>query len=131
MINVAAGIIEKDGKILIAQRLRDDSFGLKWEFPGGTLLKNECEEDCIVRELMEELGIVVEVVRHFYSYSEPSIKVHYYMARYLSGEIKLVDHEQVKWINRNELLDYDLLPGDSAIARKLLNEKPKTLGLLT
>lgn len=119
MIDVVAGIIEKDGLILIAQRHRNDSHGLKWEFPGGTLMRNECGEDGIVRELFEELNIRVEVVRYFGYYTEPPIRVQYYLVKYLSGEIKLIEHEQAEWVTKDQLLDYDLLSGDRVITYRL------------
>ena len=122
MITVAGGIIEKDDKVLIAQRHRDDSHGLKWEFPGGTLRQGEYGEDGVVREIMEELSLKVEVVRFFGSYTEPPIKVLYYLLRYISGNIKLVEHEQAVWVSREQLLDYDLLPGDIIIAQKLIHQ---------
>jgi 8-oxo-dGTP diphosphatase len=122
MITVAGGIIEKDGKVLIAQRHRDDSHGLKWEFPGGTLKHGERGEDGVVREIMEELNLVVEVVRYFGSYTEPPIRVLYYLLRYISGDIKLVEHEEAKWVSKEQLLDYDLLPGDIVIAQKLIHQ---------
>ena len=119
MIDVAAGIIEKDGLVLIAQRHRNDSHGLKWEFPGGTLRRDECGEDGIVRELLEELNIRVEVVRYFGYYTEPPIRVQYYLVKYVSGDIKLVEHEQAEWVPKEQLLDYDLLSGDRVIAHRL------------
>lgn len=122
MIAVAGGIIEKDGKVLIAQRHRDDSNGLKWEFPGGTLNKGECGEEGVVREIMEELGLVVEVVRYFGSYTEPPFKVLYYLLRYVSGNISLIEHEQALWVKKEKLLDFDLLPGDVVIAQKLIHQ---------
>lgn len=119
MITVAAGIIQKDNKILIAQRHRKDSHGLKWEFPGGTLRSGECGEDGIKRELMEELNIVVEAERYFGYYTEPPLRIQYYLVKYVSGEIKLVEHEQAKWVTQDQLLDYDLLTGDRIIAHRL------------
>ena len=125
MINVAGGIIEKDDKVLIAQRHRDDSHGLKWEFPGGTLKQDECGEDGVIREIMEELSLKVEVVRYFGSYTEPPFRVLYYLLRYVSGEISLVEHEQAVWVTKDQLLDYDLLPGDIVIAQKLIHQSTR------
>jgi len=119
MFDVTAGIIWKDDLFLIAQRHRNDSHGLMWEFPGGTLKRDECGEDGIVRELMEELNIRVEVLRYFGYYTEPPIRVQYYLVRYHSGEIRLVEHEQIQWVTVDQLLEYDLLPGDRIIAERL------------
>jgi 8-oxo-dGTP diphosphatase len=119
MIRVAAGIIERNDMILIAQRHRKDTNGLKWEFPGGTLKRDECGEDGIVRELFEELNINVEVVGFYSHYTEPPFKVEYYFVKYISGDIKLVEHEQVKWVTKDRLQEFDLLSGDRIIAEKL------------
>ncbi len=119
MIDVAAGIIRKDDLFLIAQRHRNDSHGLMWEFPGGTLRRDECGEDGIIRELMEELNIHVEVLQYFGYYTEPPIRVQYYLVKYLSGDLKLVEHEQIQWVTVDQLFDYDLLPGDRIIAERL------------
>ena len=127
MITVAGGIIQKDDKILIAQRHRDDTHGLKWEFPGGTLKPDECSEDGVVREIMEELGIVVDVVCYYGSYTEPPLRILYYLLRYVSGEIRLTEHEQANWITKDELLNYDLLSGDLIIAQNLLSHPKNPL----
>lgn len=119
MIDVAAGIIEKDGKILIAQRHRNDTHGLKWEFPGGTLKRDECGEDGIVRELKEELNLDTEVIQYFCSYTEPPLRIQYYLMRSLGGIVKLTEHEQVAWVEKDKLLEYDLLSGDRIIVDKL------------
>jgi len=119
MINIAAGIIERGNKVLIAQRHRNDSHGLKWEFPGGTLKRGERGEDGVIRELKEELNIDCDVVRYFGCYIEPPFRIQYYLVRYLSGEVRLVEHEQVKWVEKPELLSFDLLSGDAVIARRL------------
>lgn len=122
MITVAGGIIEKDNLILIAQRHRDDTHGLKWEFPGGTLKPGESGEDAIVRELKEELNIDVEIIRYFGYYVEPPIRVQYYLVRYLTGKIRLIEHEQAQWVTKDSLLDYDLLTGDRIIANRLMKD---------
>jgi 8-oxo-dGTP diphosphatase len=122
MITVASGIIEKDNLILIAQRHRDDTHGLKWEFPGGTLKPGESGEDAILRELKEELNIDVERIRYFGYYVETPIRVQYYLVRYLTGKIRLIEHEQTQWVTKDSLLDYDLLTGDRIIANRLMKD---------
>jgi 8-oxo-dGTP diphosphatase len=122
MITVAGGIIEKDNLILIAQRHRDDTHGLKWEFPGGTLKPGESGEDAILRELKEELNIDVEIIRYFGYYVETPIRVQYYLVRYLTGKIRLIEHEQTQWVTKDSLLDYDLLTGDRIIANRLMKD---------
>ncbi len=112
MIDVVAGIIIEEGKFLIAQRHRNDTHGLKWEFPGGTLKRDECGEDGIVRELKEELNLDTDVIRYVGTYLEPPLRIQYYLIKVLGGEVRLTEHEQVVWVDREHILDYDLLSGD-------------------
>jgi len=119
MLTVAGGILEENGLVLIAQRKRDDDYGLKWEFPGGKLNDGETGEDCIVRELMEELCIQVEVTGFYDEFKEANLTILYYLVRRVSGKLTLNDHEKVQWVFPDELGGYDLLSGDREIARKL------------
>lgn len=116
---VAGGILEENGLILLAQRKRDDAYGFKWEFPGGKLDEGETGEECIVRELKEELGIDVEVLSFFGKYTEDDLVILYYRIKWVSGEITLNDHEEIQWVSPDRLESYDLLSVDREIARKL------------
>jgi 8-oxo-dGTP diphosphatase len=120
MLTVAGGILEENGMYLIAQRKRDDDYGFKWEFPGGKLDEGETGEKCIVRELMEELCIEVEVIGFFDKFVEDEITILYYLVKRVSGKFTLNDHEKLQWVFPDELGDYDLLSGDREIARKLV-----------
>lgn len=122
MLFVAGGILQKNGLYLIAQRNKDDDFGLRWEFPGGKLDQGETGEQCIVRELKEELDIDVEVLDLFDEFVEDDLTILYYRVTLQSGEITLNEHEQVKWVPVNHLQDYDLLSGDREIAKKLVHD---------
>lgn len=119
MLVVAGGIIEENGLYLIAQRKKDDAYGLRWEFPGGKLDEGETGEACIVRELKEELDIDVEVLSLFDEFIEDELTILYYRVNRVSGEIALNEHEQVLWVPVNRLIEYDLLSGDKEIAKKL------------
>ena len=119
MLTVAGGILEENGMVLIAQRKRDDDYGLKWEFPGGKLDEGETGEECIVRELREELGIEVEVKSFYDEIVEDDLTILYYLVRRVSGKLTLNDHKEVQWVFPDELEGYDLLSVDREIARKL------------
>lgn len=125
-LEITAGIIVKDKKLLIGQRKFEDKFGGKWEFPGGKLESFELPEDCIVRELCEELGISVKKSEHFLSYTHEyaSVKlvVHSFVIREFDGEITLNDHEKVAWIEFNQLKSYDFLEADKEIINKLIEK---------
>ena len=119
MFYVAGGIIKENGLYLIAQRKKDDDYGLRWEFPGGKLDAGETGEECIVRELKEELDIDVEVMGLYDEFVEGNLTILYYYVKRVSGEIVLNEHEQVKWVQVDWLQEYDLLSGDKEIANKL------------
>lgn len=127
MLTVAGGILEENGMFLIAQRKRDDDYGLKWEFPGGKLAEGETGEDCIIRELREELGIEVEVKGFYDEIVEDNLTLLYYLVRRVSGKLTINDHEEAQWVFPDELENYDLLSVDREIARKLA-QKAKSEG---
>ncbi len=102
MQKVTAAVIERDGKILIARRKRDDSQAGKWEFPGGKLEAGETPEACLKRELREELGIETEVGAFLCSsrfvYPHMAVELLVYRTSYVSGEIALHEHDRVEWV---------------------------------
>ena len=120
---VAAALIEKDGRILIAKRKEGWRHAGKWEFPGGTVEQNETPEACLRRELREELGIEAEVgeayceVTHAYSYA--TIQLLVYRARHVSGEFTLVDHEEMRWVLPADLSQYEFPEADNPVVERL------------
>ena len=128
MITVVAALIEKDNKILIAKRATGDSnvYG-KWEFPGGKVEKGETEEDAIKREIKEEFEMDIKPVKfitnNICEYPTRTIDLKLYQCKYLGEELKLHDHLEYAWINKTELLNYDLAKADIPLAKYLLGEK--------
>ncbi|WP_139991865.1 8-oxo-dGTP diphosphatase MutT [Paenibacillus paridis] len=128
MIEVAAAIIDdKQGRILIARRSSEKSQAGLWEFPGGKLEENETPEDCLRRELLEEMSITIEPTSFFaqneHCYGTTCIRLLAYKATYIEGEIKLVDHDEYCWVYREELKDYDFAPADIKFVNQLLIDK--------
>jgi len=123
MIKVLAGIIIKNGKILIARRKQGSRLAGKWEFPGGKLEPNETPEECLYREIIEELGIKIKVGKFFcsskYSYEHISVELLVYMAVYLTGDLFLTDHDVAKWVTKSELNSYDFADADISVVKKL------------
>jgi 8-oxo-dGTP diphosphatase len=123
MVIVTAGIIEKEGKILIAQRKAGDKLEYKWEFPGGKIEEGETPEECLVRELSEEFGIEAKVKSFFgeskYAYSHIYIDMLAYRVDYLGGEFRLNSHRQVRWVQPSEMSQYDFAEADKPIVEKL------------
>jgi 8-oxo-dGTP diphosphatase len=122
---VTAGIIVKDNKVLIARRAPSEKLAGKWEFPGGKIEEHETPEECLARELKEELNITVNVADFFsesiYQYPNGEIKLLAYKVEWVGGDIALSVHDAFKFVNREELIHYDLAPADIPIANKLLN----------
>ena len=122
MVKVTAAVIELDGKVLIAKRSKG-RFAGKWEFPGGKVEPNETPEECLERELREELGIETRVERLIcsspYDYGGLMIELLAYRVCWLEGEIKPNEHEEIRWVSPGELNEYDFPEADIPIIGKL------------
>lgn len=106
-IEVAAAVIIRDNKVFAAQRGEGGELARKWEFPGGKLEPGEKGEDAIVREIFEELGTEVRVLRFLFSvehqYKTFSLTLHGYLCEILGEEPILSEHLASKWLAKNEL----------------------------
>jgi len=124
IIEVTAAIIFKDNKILIAQRPEGDKLSGMWEFPGGKTEPKESKEECLRRELFEELGIKSEIVEFFaestYEYPHLKINLLAFKALIISGEPRPIVHSCITWVGLDELRDYDFCPADIPIVDKLI-----------
>jgi 8-oxo-dGTP diphosphatase len=126
MKKVTAAIILNDNKVLIMRRAPGEKHAGGWEFPGGKVEEGETLDQCLERELKEELNIKVKVNRFFfdsiYGYPQGSIQLSAYIVEIVNGEIQLSVHDRLKWASRQELLGFDLLPADVPIAKKVMEE---------
>lgn len=127
MINVVAGVItNEDGKILITQRNFKKAQGGLWEFPGGKIEPNEKREEAIVRELKEELDIDIQVESYLaekvFNYPEKDINLIALECKIINGQIKLLEHEDYKWVSKNELDNFEFAPADVFIIKKIKNK---------
>lgn len=125
MINVVAAVIKNaDKKILIAQRNLKKSQGGLWEFPGGKIEPNESREAAIIREIKEELTIDIDVESYLaekvFNYPDKDVNLIAMNCRILNGEIKLLEHEDVKWVSEDELEQFEFAPADMFIVEKLI-----------
>lgn len=124
-INVVAGIIQRDdGKILLARRKPGSHLAGYWEFPGGKIEDGESPEECLERELREELGIVTKtgafVAESVYDYGAKKIRLLGYLSVYMEGVFDLDSHDHVSWVQPNEASKYQLAPADIPILEALL-----------
>jgi 8-oxo-dGTP diphosphatase len=124
-----AGIIRKDEKILIAQRKKDSWMEPnKWEFPGGKVEQNETYEECLIREIQEELGITITIDRlfmkttHIYmkNHEEFPVTLMVFLADWKDGKRRNIDCQDSKWIDKNEFKKFDFAAADVPIVEKFL-----------
>lgn len=129
MITVVAALIEKDNKYLIARRSTgsQDVLG-KWEFPGGKVEKDETEEHAIEREIKEEFEMDIKATRFLTNnvceYPSKTIDLRLYECKYLSGKFHLHDHSEYLFVDKNDIINYDLCPADIPLA-EFVKEKRK------
>ncbi|CAJ1314747.1 NUDIX domain-containing protein [Paenibacillus nuruki] len=120
---VTAALIVHEGKILITCRGPGRSQEGLWEFPGGKLEQGETLEECLEREISEELSMKIKVIQHYddsiYTYSEGSIRLKAYWCKWIDGNINLIDHSEYKWISLSDLPIYNFAPADIKLQNSL------------
>ena len=123
MIEVVCGIIYNDDKVFIARRRQEKSLAGKWEFPGGKIDKNESEQNALVRELTEEFGMSVQVNskigEHLHQYPDFTIKLIAYKCEFKDASFVLTDHDDYKWVFKEEILEYDLADADKPFVKMI------------
>lgn len=122
-IEVAAGLIFRSGKLLIAQRQTGAHLGGLWEFPGGKLETGETFEQSLARELHEELGVevsvdkLVETVTH--AYPEKTVHLKFFLCRLARGEPQPLGCAALRWVSRSELDDHTFPAADAGLLEKI------------
>lgn len=124
-IDVAAALVWKESRLLIAQRPPGSHLAGLWEFPGGKREGNESWEECLRRELREELCVEVEVLGFHnevvFEYPATTVRLRFYAARLLAGEPRPVGCAEVKWVAREELRTFCFPAADAEIIDDLAN----------
>lgn len=122
---VTSAIIENEDTVLVVQRSSTMSLPLKWEFPGGKIENGETEEECIIREIKEELNLEIEVSKRLchsiFHYPNFSIELIPFLAKQIGGQIMLNEHSDYKYIEKDELLNLDWAEADISIVKEYLN----------
>jgi 8-oxo-dGTP diphosphatase len=118
-VHVACAIIERDGLVLSALRSASMNLPLKWEFPGGKIEDGEGREDCLRRELVEEMGVQIEVGRALtpatHDYPSFTVTLYPYVCRIVSGEITLFEHSAISWLQASRMHELDWADADLPI----------------
>ncbi|HWQ56480.1 MAG TPA: (deoxy)nucleoside triphosphate pyrophosphohydrolase [Bryobacteraceae bacterium] len=128
MTVVVAGVIERDGRVLVCRRRPQDAHPRKWEFPGGKVEPGEAPWEALARELHEELAIRVhagrEIERYEFRYpGKTPILLIFFSVSGFSGEPQNVVFETIAWAEPADLTAYDFLEGDIDFVGRLAEKK--------
>jgi 8-oxo-dGTP diphosphatase len=127
---VAAALIDADGRVLIAQRPPGKTLAGLWEFPGGKLDPGETPEAALIRELKEELGIVVEaaclapLTFASHGYEAMHLLMPLYVCRRWTGQAVAREGQTLKWVAPTRLRDYPMPPADAPLIPALIDLMP-------
>jgi mutator protein MutT len=121
--DVAAAVITQDGEILITRRLDETHQGGLWEFPGGKREERESLEDCLRREIKEELDLDIEVGELLktipYAYAFWVVRLHFYRCTIRSGMPQAIGCQDFKWVRPDQLGLYPFPPANLPMLRDL------------
>ena len=121
LLVVAAALVDTDGRVLLAQRPKGKTLEGLWEFPGGKVDANEQPEDALVRELREELGIVVKtpclapLTFASYAYEDFHLLMPLYVCRKWEGVAQPLDGQALKWVRPKDMRAYPMPPADEPL----------------
>lgn len=123
--DVVAALIWDNDRFMICQRPVSKARALQWEFVGGKTEEGETKEEALIRECKEEIGAVVSVGDVFMEvdHEYPDIFIHLtlFNCEIASGEIKMLEHNDIKWITPEEIPRYEFCPADKDILEKIMN----------
>ncbi len=126
IVEVAAGLVFHQGRLLITQRYPDAHLGGLWEFPGGKREEGETFEACLARELVEELGMEVEVhelleeITHHYP--DKAVLLRFYRCGWKQHEPRPLGCHALQWVTREQLRQYVFPAADARLLSRLENE---------
>lgn len=119
--------MNNEGKVFVCRRKPEKSMGGFWEFPGGKVEEGESLEECLKRELVEELDMEVLVTSHFktviHDYGTFKVELISFLCEFEHSSYQLIDHDSYEWVQVSELLDKKLAPADVPIAECLIYNK--------
>jgi 8-oxo-dGTP diphosphatase len=127
LLVAACALIDPDGRVLIAKRPAGKPMAGLWEFPGGKVEKGESPEETLIRELHEELGIVVTepclapLTFASHNYSDFHILLALFVCRRWEGTPVPQEFQEIKWVRPNRLRDYPMPPADEPLISHLVD----------
>jgi 8-oxo-dGTP diphosphatase len=121
LLVVAAALIDADGRVLLAQRPKGKPLEGLWEFPGGKMGAGELPEEALIRELGEELGIIVKaaclapLTFASHTYDDFHLLMPLYVCRRWEGFVQPLDGQALKWVRPKDLRRYPMPPADAPL----------------
>ncbi len=126
IVQVVAALIWKENKFMICQRPANKTRAFQWEFVGGKAEKGETREEALIRECKEELDVTVKPGDIFMEvdHQYPDINVHLtlFHTEIAEGEVKMLEHNDIKWITPQEIDKFTFCPADKDILEKIIRE---------
>lgn len=133
VIPVSSGLIIQNNKVLIGLRSENDNGGGLWEFPGGKIEIDESSEEAVIRELNEELDIVVhkpkKVMQYLHRFKNLIYDIHFFEVISFKGSVKNKVHDELKWTDLASINNYNFISGDLLIIEGLINNPSLIKGL--
>ena len=133
VIPVSSGLIIQNNEVLIGLRSENDNGGGLWEFPGGKIEINESSEEAVIRELKEELDIVVhkpkKVMQYLHRFKNLIYDISFFEVISFKGSIKNIVHDELKWTDLASINNYNFISGDLLIIEGLINDPSLIKGL--
>jgi len=125
MRRVSIAIIEKDGRLLIGRREKHGPLRSLWEFPGGKIEPGETPEECVRREVFEEVGLFVKKVNFLctsrFEYAHGAIELYAFIVHCESGEPGGDLYQTMKWVERGDLVNYEFPAANTPIIDRLVS----------
>ena len=122
-VSVVVGMIQRDGRVLIAKRPKGKPYSGYWEFPGGKVEFGESGQDALIRELHEELGIQVMTAhpwfKHQHAYPDKTVLLEMWRVTAFQGEPQGLENQTIRWATLTDMLALRLLEGNGPIIDKL------------
>ncbi len=135
MLDVCLAVIRSpDGKVLAARHAKGSRHAGFWEFPGGKLESDETPEQCIVREIYEELGVHIQVVKTLgifeYPHNLPPLRMHAFLCDLIEGRPRALEHDMLLWLKPESLTELNWLEVDYEILACLQRDTSRVQGPL-
>ncbi|GAB2484092.1 (deoxy)nucleoside triphosphate pyrophosphohydrolase [Algoriphagus taiwanensis] len=126
IIPVTCALIFSEGKVLATRRSQTMDLPGKWEFPGGKVEEDESPEECLKREIQEELSIEIEIFEKLspadFTYPGKTIRLIPMVAYWTGGQFHLAEHDQMIWLGKKDLISLDWAPADLPIVHELIEK---------